>query len=211
MFPSCYISLECHWIQFTSLRRRGQPSKPIRNPYAGDRWGAPAEMQTDGCRFSPQSLPLQKWAPCRWRIIVFNKVASLWALALTEPWAMNASRFAECRGIRAFAYLARLKVVLHAVLEPLAFGLEGRHNQAVAHKVCWIANAFAGAEAVYQKKKKEKKEKLECRPNFEKQVGCSNEVSLSLQHNLFQVISYRFSIISHTLNRLTVEQSAPSY
>lgn len=58
--------------------------------------------------------------------------------------------------VKADAYLARLKVILHAVLEPLAFGLEGCHNQAVAHKVCRVADAFAGAEAVSKKNEKKR-------------------------------------------------------
>lgn len=73
-------------------------------------------------------------------------MAPLQALALTKLRATNGG------SIKAEAYLARLKVVLHAVLEPLAFGFEGRHDQAVAHKVCRVADAFAGAEAVAKKK-----------------------------------------------------------
>lgn len=44
-------------------------------------------------------------------------------------------------------YLSGLKIVLHTMLEAFAFWFEGRHDQAVAHKMGRVPDAFAGTKA----------------------------------------------------------------
>lgn len=51
-------------------------------------------------------------------------------------------------GIQTLTYLPGLKVILYTVLETFAFRFERRYNQAVANKMCRVADALASAEAV---------------------------------------------------------------
>ena len=57
--------------------------------------------------------------------------------------------FTASRGERAGTgtHLPRLEVVLHAVLEPFALGLQRRDDQTVTHEMRGVADSFAGAEA----------------------------------------------------------------
>lgn len=55
--------------------------------------------------------------------------------------------------IQTLTYLPGLKVILHTVLETFAFRLERRHDQAVANKMCRVADALASAEAAKSKVK----------------------------------------------------------
>lgn len=50
------------------------------------------------------------------------------------------------------AYLARLEVVLDAVLKAFSFGLQRRDNQTVPHEVGGVADSLAGTETTEETK-----------------------------------------------------------